>query len=65
MKLELTSRKAGVARPPILSIIVPTFNERENVPELVARIRACITCLIGRWCLWTTIPQTARPPFCE
>jgi dolichol-phosphate mannosyltransferase len=40
---EFDSRKAGAGRPAVLSIIVPTFNERENVRELVARMNACIT----------------------
>ena len=34
----------GVAarRAPELSIVVPTFNERENVAELIERLRACL-----------------------
>jgi dolichol-phosphate mannosyltransferase len=33
----VTPRDA-VARPPLLSIVVPTFNERDNVAELVQRV---------------------------
>jgi dolichol-phosphate mannosyltransferase len=27
---------------PELSVIVPTFNEKENIPELIARLRVCL-----------------------
>jgi dolichol-phosphate mannosyltransferase len=35
-------RRDGGARLPQLSIIVPTFNERDNVRELVARLDRCL-----------------------
>jgi len=31
-----------VAQAPEFSVIVPTFNERENVPEVVQRLEACL-----------------------
>jgi dolichol-phosphate mannosyltransferase len=45
--LQVSERLTALARahvwcPPLLSIIVPTFNERDNVPELVRRIDECL-----------------------
>ncbi len=43
--LRLEPRGARPAAPtgaPDLSIVVPTFNERDNVAELVRRLRACL-----------------------
>lgn len=45
MKMEIGAREEAsetVVQAPELSIIVPTFNERDNVLELVRRLEACL-----------------------
>lgn len=37
-----TPRQNKVRRGPELSVIVPTFNERENIAELIARLEVCL-----------------------
>jgi dolichol-phosphate mannosyltransferase len=39
---QILHRPNGDANLPLLSIIVPTFNERDNVRELVARLDRCL-----------------------
>lgn len=43
-QLDLATAGNGVqkAQAPEISVIVPTFNERENVPELVRRLETCL-----------------------
>jgi dolichol-phosphate mannosyltransferase len=42
-RLQPRGRTAAASAPgPELSIIVPTFNERDNITELLARLRACL-----------------------
>ncbi|MGR8933848.1 MAG: glycosyltransferase family 2 protein [Gammaproteobacteria bacterium] len=40
--LDLNSRFSAMEPGPELSIIVPTFNERENIRELLRRLHACL-----------------------
>ena len=44
MTLVLEDKRSGDAgaRAPVLSIVVPTFNERDNVRELVRRLDRCL-----------------------
>jgi dolichol-phosphate mannosyltransferase len=39
---EEQRRRPGAAELPLLSIVVPTFNERDNVRELVNRLERCL-----------------------
>ncbi len=42
-RLEAIAPRVAASTPgPELSIIVPTFNERDNIAELVVRLRACL-----------------------
>jgi dolichol-phosphate mannosyltransferase len=40
--MSTSSRSLGSCPPPELSVVVPTFNEAENIPEMVARVERAL-----------------------
>jgi hypothetical protein len=57
------ARPTTAVRPaPELSIIVPTFNERTNVPLWSSGWNACLPHTTGKSCSSTTTRLTAPPP---
>ena len=51
-------------RPPLVSIIIPTLNERDNVREIVSRLDEALSGRPGRWSSSTTIQATALSKSC-
>jgi len=47
---------------PELSVIVPTFNEKENIAELIGRLAACLINHSWKWFSSTTTRRTALRP---
>jgi glycosyltransferase involved in cell wall biosynthesis len=46
---DLGPLSGGPVRPPALSLVVPAYNEEENLPELVAEIRAALDPVERDW----------------
>ena len=63
-RIKVQSNATPTPRPPSLSVIVPTYREKANVPVLFERIKTALDGLPWEMIVVDDISPTALPTIC-